>query len=221
MSKQEPQRRQRAERPLSSEYHKAHKQLMLWAGILFIWELVGIDLTKAESAEGNVGAIVRSIKSPQAIPWVLLVLVGYFLFKTSIEWGQCDVERRKGRAARADFISALAVSVLAYALYIFQAISKIQFADALQGSNKFPSVLAGAFSGWFLVLGALILWENYSSFSKSKFILAVGILYILCSIIVPLIMWSIANWFYLLISYAIVTATRVLMNRPWRHNRTA
>ena len=36
---------------------------MLWAGILLIWELVGVDLEKAKDAEGNVGAIVKSIKS--------------------------------------------------------------------------------------------------------------------------------------------------------------
>ncbi|HEX3145973.1 MAG TPA: hypothetical protein VHQ64_18510 [Pyrinomonadaceae bacterium] len=34
-------------KPLSAEYHKAHKQLMLWSAILFIWESVGIDLEKA------------------------------------------------------------------------------------------------------------------------------------------------------------------------------
>lgn len=66
---------------LSIEYHKARKQLMLWAGILFIWELVGIDLEKAKESGGNAGAIISAIKSPQAVPWVLLILVVYFAFK--------------------------------------------------------------------------------------------------------------------------------------------
>lgn len=69
---------------LSGEYHKARKQLMLWSAILFIWELVGIDLDKAKDAEGNVGALIKSIKSPQAIPWALLIMVGYFVFKLRI-----------------------------------------------------------------------------------------------------------------------------------------
>src|SRR6266404_3943523 len=93
-------------RELSTEYHKAHKQLMLWAAILLIWELVGVDLSKAKDAGGNIGPIVTALKSPQAVPWALLGLVGYFLFKCSIEWAQCHVERRKLRFARADFISA-------------------------------------------------------------------------------------------------------------------
>jgi len=154
--KQEPKREPRAAKPLSPEYHKAHKQLMLWAGILFIWELVGIDLTKAENAEGNVGAMVKAIKSPQAIPWVLLVLVGYFLFKINIEWSQCDTARRKTWGPRADFISAWVVSLLAYALYIYQAISQIQFADVLQNSDKVRSVMYGFVTGMMFSMAAFI-----------------------------------------------------------------
>jgi hypothetical protein len=46
---------------LSSEYHKAHKQLMLWATILLIWELIGVDLGKAKDAGGNIGPIVTAL----------------------------------------------------------------------------------------------------------------------------------------------------------------
>lgn len=120
---------------LSTEYHKAHKQLMLWAAILFVWEFVGIDLDKAKDAEGYAGALVKSIKSPQAVPWVLLALVVYFLFKCSTEWAQCHSERRKLRFARADFVSAWLVAVAAIALYIGQAVSHSQFADTLQDKS--------------------------------------------------------------------------------------
>jgi len=128
-------------RPLSSEYHKARKQLMLWAALLFIWELVGIDLKKAESADGNVGAIVRAIKSPQAVPWVLLALILYFLFKFSVEWAQCHSERRKLAVARIDFVSAWIVSVIAIALYIGQSISRVQLADRLRSAPNFARVV--------------------------------------------------------------------------------
>lgn len=128
---------------LTSEYHKARKQLMLWAGILFIWELVGIDLEKAKEAGGNAGAIITAIKSPQAVPWVLLILVAYFLFKTSIEWYQCSASRRALRVSRIDFGSAWLVTLLACALYVYQAISRIQFADVVQSSNKASSLGGG------------------------------------------------------------------------------
>src|SRR5260370_41071687 len=88
---------------LSSEYHKAHKQLMLWAAILFIWELVGVDLNKAIATGGNIGAIVNSIRSPQAVPWVLLILVGYFAFKLRVEWLQSRAARREIREAKHDY----------------------------------------------------------------------------------------------------------------------
>jgi hypothetical protein len=105
---------------------------MLWSAILFIWELVGIDLDTAKDEPGNVGAIVKSLKSRQAVPWVLLILVVYFLFKCSIEWAQCHPERRKLRFARIDFVSAWIVSMVAIALYIGQTISRLQFADFIQ-----------------------------------------------------------------------------------------
>lgn len=140
---------------LSSEYHKARKQLMLWAGILFIWELVGIDLEKAKEMGGNAGAIINAIKSPQAIPWVLLILVAYFLFKTTVEWHQCSGSRRALRVSRVDFGSAWIVTALAYALYAYQAISRIQFADivaSLKGQSFVLGAVAGLFGEHFIKL---------------------------------------------------------------------
>jgi hypothetical protein len=139
----EPKDEAREPRALSSEYHKARKQLMLWAGILFIWELVGIDLEKAKEAGGNFGAIIGAIKSPQAVPWALLILVGYFAFKLRIEWRQCNVTRRQVREARIDYYSACIVAGAACSLYFGQAISRVQFANAVQGSDKVESVFAG------------------------------------------------------------------------------
>jgi hypothetical protein len=158
-TEQEPKRESKREpRALSSEYHKARKQLMLWAGILLIWELVGVDLEKAKEAEGNVGALVKSIKSPQAVPWVLLILVAYFLFKVSVEWYQCNEARRSMRVARVDFTSAWIVSLLAYVLYFAQAISRVQFADVLQGSDNVKSLFIGSFSGMGFGLMVYALW---------------------------------------------------------------
>lgn len=146
---------------LSTEYHKARKQLMLWAGILFIWELVGIDLDRAKEA-GNAGAIISAIKSPQAIPWVLVVLVGYFLFKTWIEWDQCNSLRRQRRASRFDYGSAWVVALLAALLYGYQSVKGIQVADTLQNSVKVRSVLVG------LVTGVMLVWFAIGGFVYYK-----------------------------------------------------
>jgi hypothetical protein len=114
---------------LTPEYHKARKQVMLWAGILFVWELIGIDLEQVKKAGGYTGALITAIKSPQAVPWVLFILVAYFLFKTTVEWHQCSAARRNLRISQIDFRSAWIISLIAYALYIVQSIIHIQFAD--------------------------------------------------------------------------------------------
>jgi hypothetical protein len=132
---------------LSQEYHKAHKQAMLWGVVLFIWELVGVDLEKAKEGGGNLGTIISSLKSPQAVPWVLLALAAYFLFKCSIEWGQCHVDRRKVLLARFDFMSAWLLSVAAIALYLGQRISRVRFADLLQRNRSLAiGLIVGAVS---------------------------------------------------------------------------
>lgn len=137
-----PTRSAREPQALSSEYHKARKQLILWAGILLVWELVGVDLAKAEASGGNVGAIVSAIKSPQAVPWVLIVLVAYFFFKMNIEWHQCSLPRRQLRVSKIDFYSAWVVTLGAYLLYVAQRISRVQFADLLVSEDRFSVIFA-------------------------------------------------------------------------------
>ena len=171
---------------LSSEYHKAHKQLMLWATVLFIWELVGVDLGKAKDVGGNIGPIVNALKSPQAVPWVLLILVIYFLFKCSIEWAQCRTERRKLPFARADFVSGWIVALAAITLYIAQTISRIQFADLLKNRGTRDSVVFGLIIGLSSVLNIVILKRISPKGSKMPnwrialtVILAIGVYFII------------------------------------------
>jgi hypothetical protein len=127
---------------LSSEYHKARRQLMLWAGILFAWELVGVDLEKAALGGGNVGAFVSSIKSPQAVPWIILLLVIYFGFRIWIEWLQCSRSRRSLLVAQVDFGLCLTIALLACLLYAWQRISEVQLADYFS-TQEFLTMLSG------------------------------------------------------------------------------
>lgn len=158
---------------LTPEYHKARKQLMLWAGILFIWELIGIDLEKVKEAGGNAGAIITAIKSPQAVPWVLLILVAYFLFKTTIEWYQCSASRRGLRVSRIDFGSAWITSLAAYALYLYQSIRRVQFADTVQSSTaESASVIAGSMAGIILTLPMVFtIVKKYRTWRANKALL--------------------------------------------------
>ena len=160
-SKPTEDKRAREASALSSEYHKAHKQLMLWATILFIWEFVGVNLDEAKDAGGNIGPIVAAIKSPQAVPWVLLILVFYFLFKCSVEWAQCHVDRRRILFARIDYVAALIVSGAAITLYVGQTISNVQFANALQTPQKMRSTFAGIMIAAGVAIDALALVQGY------------------------------------------------------------
>jgi hypothetical protein len=102
---------------LSEEYHNARRQLVLWSGILFAWELIGINL---ENITGEIGAFAKSIRSPEAIPWVLLILVGYFFYRLMIEWLQCEPQRRARRVSKVDFATSLGIAIIAFLLFSVQ-----------------------------------------------------------------------------------------------------
>jgi len=132
---------------------------MLWASLLFVWELVGIDLEKAKEAGGNAGAIITAIKSPQAIPWVLLILVIYFVFKTTVEWYQNNAVRRSLRASRVDFISGWIVALIAVGLYIAQTLSRAQLADVVQAKPGTAfQILIGIIGGSGTATGVKLIW---------------------------------------------------------------
>jgi hypothetical protein len=140
---------------------------MLWSSLLFIWELVGIDLEKAKETGGNAGAIITAIKSPQAIPWVLLILVIYFVFKTTVEWYQNNVVRRSLRASRVDFASGWIVALIAVGLYIAQTIARAQLADVVQARpGTAVQILVGivggsaTFAGVKFILNAEVDWSD-------------------------------------------------------------
>ena len=138
---------------LTSEYHKARKQLLLWSAILFTWSLIGIDLEKAKEAGGNTAAIIKSLKSPQAVPWALLTIVAYFVFKLRIEWRQCNEARRRIAEAKLDYYSACIVAGIACLLYIGQTISQIQFANVIQSKGGIMDGLLGSAT---ITLGLLL-----------------------------------------------------------------
>lgn len=58
---------------LSEQYYKSRKQLMLFSGLFFVYEFIGFDVPEKPLANTDI-----IIKSPQAVPLVLLILVVYF-----------------------------------------------------------------------------------------------------------------------------------------------
>lgn len=177
---------------LSIEYHKAHKQSLLWAAILLFWELVGINLTNASATPTNFGALAGSIESPQAIPWAFLILMAYFLFKLALEWAQCNEARKRRRASRIDFVSPWIVSFLAVALYIVQAISHVQIADVIRNHALYTSVIPLA-----LMIGVSSIaaqrWIADVLRERDWFSIPFGLLWIFCIGLVILMVLTLAQ----------------------------
>jgi hypothetical protein len=111
---------------LSDAFRAARKHYVLVSALLTAWELIGFDIT-----ETPLEGIGLKLKSPQAVPYVLVVLVLYFSFRTMIEWYQCDSRRRSLLASKVDLYSAHFIAILSFILYITQSYLGFQLADEL------------------------------------------------------------------------------------------
>ena len=110
--------------PLTEAYQKAHKQYGLFTALLIGWELVGFTVE-----EMPLDSVKVTLKSPEAIPYVLLALVVYFGYRLTIEWLQCDRKRRQIRAAMTDFWVAHIIGSAAIGLFVFQQVFNVQLID--------------------------------------------------------------------------------------------
>ena len=114
----------------SEAYQKARKSYGLFSALLMAWELIGIEIPEVPLENVKI-----TLKSPQAIPYVLVVLVLYFGFRFTLEWLQAHPERRVNKAARIDYLAAHAIGSAAIGIYVLQALFKFQVVD------KFPGIL--------------------------------------------------------------------------------
>jgi hypothetical protein len=180
--------------PLNDQYHRARKNLALFSGLLFAWEFIGIELSNDPIATFRL-----SIKTPLAAPYVLLVLIVYFLTRTVIEWYQSDAERRTMRVSRLDFSLSITIAALAIFTFLFQAIAKMQLFTYL-AQRSAPSILASLsgllFSIILLKRKDIIMLVKYFckwgyrldiGYSDAAFILAVYFLILLTAFVLTLL----------------------------------
>lgn len=152
------------ERPaphFGSAYDKARKAYGLTSGLLLAWELIGIEFPGAPLE--NVKII---LKSPQAVPYVLIALVVYFAFRITIEWYQSEPSRRSLWASRVDFAVAHLIGTAALLLYAVQALLHVQVANKIPGLQIFNFFIACAFGG--LTVGLILALAHHGwSFSQT------------------------------------------------------
>lgn len=110
---------------VTDAYRKAHKTYVLAAGLLASWELIGITLDTKEKWG-------IELKSPTAVPFILFTLVFYSAYKITVEWWQCDGERRKDRIARLDYIVAHLIGAVAVGISVVQYLTRVQIVDTLR-----------------------------------------------------------------------------------------
>jgi hypothetical protein len=182
--------------PLSSEFHRARRQLMFWSGLLFAWELVGLDLEEIASSSGNIGIIVKAIKSPQAIPWIIIILVAYFLYRITVEWWQSPGARRDNRVSKFDLWFCWGTAGAVYALYLGQWWLNIRFADILDTKAEKGEFALGLFIGFLFVNGlafalryALAATNRTLSFRAIRISVRAAVI-ILLSMILVMIMYA-------------------------------
>ena len=110
-------------------YHAARHAYGLISGVLLAWEFVGIGFSPTP-----IPAVGITIKSPIAIPYVLLVMVVYFGLRFCIEVDQLDTKRRSLASVRADIWMAHIIGVVAIGVFL---------GDALFAIKAFRAVTAG------------------------------------------------------------------------------
>lgn len=123
--------------PFGPSYEKARRAYTLCGALLLAWELIGLDVR-----ETPIESLHVTLKSPQAVPYVLIALVGYCAFRFAVEWYQADPDRRRRWVSRADYAVAHVIGMASIALYLFQAMLQTQLVDKLQ-----PGVLAAFVEG--------------------------------------------------------------------------
>lgn len=156
----EPQRSPREVSQLTDPYRKAHKLYVLFSGLLASWELIGISLDTKDKWG-------IELKSPKAVPLILLTLMLYSGYRTIIEWLQCGPERNK--VARLDYWVAHSIALGAIIISVVQYLTKIQIVDLLGRPFHLPEqrvfleqiLFLGIIISVAVTVGGIRAWKNF------------------------------------------------------------
>ncbi len=126
--------------PFNEHYYKSRNSLLLFSGILLAWELIGVNVESAETS-----GIKVSIKEVDAIPYVLFILIVYFLYRVIIEWYQSPYERRLLKQSRIDLGVTLIIPFSSMATYSIQRWLDLSIFNSIQ-TNNIILIIASIFS---------------------------------------------------------------------------
>lgn len=108
---------------MPESFNKARRNLALFSGLLIAWEYIGFGF---QSKDGSAvtgklfGDIEVTIRNPEVLPVVIVVLVLYFAFRLSIEWNQCPPGRKALPASNIDLYVSYTIAMMAIVLFAMQ-----------------------------------------------------------------------------------------------------
>tara|TARA_R110002126_G_scaffold25171_16_gene86459 strand:- start:2211 stop:2981 length:771 start_codon:yes stop_codon:yes gene_type:complete len=141
--------------PMNEAYYKARRNFNLFSGLLLGWEYLGVTITRPGEATADATIpgtnLKATILNPEAIPFVVFLLVMFFGFRWLVEFFQNNVGRRKTRPSVFDFWASAILSIFAIAVYLIQQLSDVRIADNIGYINDFG--VYGVTSG--IILGFL------------------------------------------------------------------
>lgn len=160
---------------MSDAYHRARRSYGLFAGLLIAWELIGFEIGPATLKSYDI-----VVKSPQAAPYVLVALVAYFSFRTTIEWLQCKKERRLLKVSVVDIVVSHGLGTAAILLYGVQLVLSAQIVDivTLSGVWFLFTMISGGLFGyiWTIVLFARQRWQSWGKM-RWVYLVILGLLF--------------------------------------------
>jgi hypothetical protein len=117
-----------AKRPtqLTVPYRKARRQLTLFSGILLAWELVGVKVDPEIKSH-----IDFTLLNPEAIPYVLITIVVYLIYRLNVEWLMCGKTLRNSKVPKTDFVVALIIAGTSLGIFLIQKSMDTRIADLI------------------------------------------------------------------------------------------
>ncbi len=147
---------------ITESYQKARRIYAGFSGLLLGWEFIGIQFLEA-----GVSSLKFGIKNPEAIPYVILILVIYFSYRLTNEWTILDKSSKASKSVKIDFLVSHLLGLLSIIIFVYQQLSGIQVFQIIQENLLLIFIIGMAF-GAGLMAYLTFDFIDLSEFKKRK-----------------------------------------------------
>lgn len=150
---------------MTDAFRRARKNYILFAALFIAWELIGFELEDRASSMVNV-----TIKSPEAAPWVLVILVIYFSYRLSIEWMQLEQRIKDTLPIRIEMAVSHCIAIFPIGLWSFQKVSNSQISHMLWLNPFLPHSIYKDMNDVLIVAGTSVVFLAVMSIVAAAFL---------------------------------------------------